>query len=139
MHSGFSEEVYMQHLFCLSHPPNKKCWLRRPLFGLTQASWAWFTKFSSIISLLGYSTNFYDFVLFLHLTNKGTILHLLYVIDLIITDDDLNGIQELNNFLSQQIDMKDLGNLNYFIGLYMTSLVDGFYLSQAKHNSIVSS
>lgn len=72
---------------------------------------------NSIISRLGYSTNSYDFVLFLHLTNKGTILHLLYVIDLIITDDDLNGIQEFNNFLSQQINVKDLGNLNYFMGL----------------------
>lgn len=76
---------------------------------------------------------------FLHHTNNGTILHLLYVIDLIITNDYLNGIQELNNFLSQQIDMKDFGNLNYFMGLYMISSVDGFYLSQAKHNSIVLS
>ena len=129
----------MRPLFCLSHPQNKTCWLHRPLYGLTQASWAWFTKFNSIFSRLGYSTNSYDFVLFPHLTNKGAILHLLYVIDLIITDDDLNGIQELNNFLSQQINVKDLRNLNYFMGLYMTSLVDGFYLSQPKHNSIISS
>ena len=36
---------------------------------------------------------------------------------MIIISDDLNGIQELKEFLSQQFDMKDLGYLSYFLGL----------------------
>ena len=42
----------------------------------------------------------YDSALFLRRTNKGTILLLLYVDDMIITGDDLIGIQELKDFLS---------------------------------------
>ena len=43
----------------------------------------------------------YDSALFLRRTDKGTILLLLYVDDMIITGDNLNGIQELKDFLSQ--------------------------------------
>ena len=77
----------------------------------------------------------YDSALFLRRTDKGTILLLLYVDDMIITGDDLNGIQELKNFLSQQFEMKDLGHLSYFLGLEITHSTDGLYITQAKYAS----
>ena len=111
------------------------CNLRHALYGLKQAPRAWFAKFSSTISRLGYMTSHYNSALFLHRTDKWTILLLLYVDDMIITDDDLSGIQELKDFLSQQFEMKDLGHLNYFLGLEITHSTDGLYLTQAKYAS----
>ena len=61
---------------------------------------AWFAKFSSTIFRLGYTASPYDSTLFLRRTDKGTILLLLYVDNMIITGDDLSGIQELKDFLS---------------------------------------
>ena len=43
---------------------------------------------------------------------------------MIITGDDLNGIQELKDFLSQQFEMKDLGHYSYFLGLEITHSID---------------
>ena len=54
---------------------------------------------------------------------------------MIITGDDLSGIQELKDFLSQQFEMKDLGHLNYFLGLEITHSIDGLYITQAKYAS----
>jgi hypothetical protein len=54
---------------------------------------------------------------------------------MIITGDDLSGIQELKDFLSQNFEMKDLGHLSYFPGLEIASSNDGFYLTQAKYTS----
>ena len=96
-----SEEVYMQPHPGLSVESNKVWRLRHTLYGLKQAPRAWFAKFSSTIFRLGYIANPYDSALFLRRTDKGTILLLLYVDDMIITGDDLNGIQELKDFLSQ--------------------------------------
>ena len=84
---------------------------------------------------MGYIASPYDSALFLHRTDKGTILLLLYVDDMIITGDDPNGIQELKDFLSQQFEIKDLGHLSYFLGLEITHFTYGLYITQAKYAS----
>ena len=101
LNGNLSEEVYMQPPPGLSVESKKVCHLRRALYCLKQAPRAWFAKFSSTISRLGYMASHYDSVLFLRRTDKCTILLLLYVDDMIITGDDLNGIQELKVFLNQ--------------------------------------
>ena len=100
LNGDLSEKVYMQPPLGFSVDSNKVCHLRRALYGLKQAPQAWFAKFSSTISRLGYMASHYDSTLLRRRTGKGTILLLLYVDDMIITGDDLSGIQELKDFLS---------------------------------------
>ena len=92
LNGDLSEEVYMQPPPDLSVNSNKVCHLRRVLYGLKQAPRAWFAKFSSTISRLGYMASNYDSTLFFRRTDKCIILLLLYVDDIIITSDDLSGI-----------------------------------------------
>ena len=135
VNGDLSEEVYMQPLSSLSVESNKVCHLQCAIYGLKQAPRAWFAQFSYTIFRLGYTTSPYDSTLFLHRINKGTILLLLYMDDMIITGDDLSGIQELKDFLSQQFEMKDLGHLSYFLGHEITHSTDGLYITQAKYAS----
>ena len=133
LNGNLSEEVYMQPPPSFSIEPNKVCHLRRALYGLKQSLRAWFAKFSSTISHLGYIASHYDFALFLHRTDKGTILLLLYVDDMIIIDNNLSGIQELKDFLYQQFEMKDLVHLSYFWGLEIIHSTNELYITQVKY------
>ena len=48
---------------------------------------------------------------------------------MIITGDDMQGIQDLKHFLGCQFEMKDLGPFNYFLGLEVSSSADGYYIT----------
>ncbi|KAL0554912.1 hypothetical protein IC582_008842 [Cucumis melo] len=62
-------------------------------------------------------------------------LLLLYVDDMIITGNDPQAISDLQHYLGQHFEMKDLGSLNYFLGLEVSRRSDGYLLSQAKYVS----
>jgi hypothetical protein len=54
LNGDLSEKIYMQHPPGLSHPPDMVCRLRHTLYDLKQAPRAWFAKFSSTVSRLGF-------------------------------------------------------------------------------------
>ena len=58
---------------------------------------------------------------------------LLSIDDMIITGNDLQGIFDLKSFIKQQFNIKDLGLLNFFLGLEISYDQSGYYLSQVKH------
>ncbi|TYJ97534.1 putative mitochondrial protein [Cucumis melo var. makuwa] len=54
---------------------------------------------------------------------------------MIITDNDPQTISDLQHYLGQHFETKDLGSLNYFLGLEVSRRSDGYLLSQAKYAS----
>ena len=105
LNGELSEEVYMNLPPGYSHPPGfsyRVFRLRRVLYGLKQAPRAWFSKFSSTISQHGFSGSSFDTTLFLRWSGHGITILLLYVYDMIITGDDMQGIQDLKHFLGRQ-------------------------------------
>ena len=127
------EELYKQPPFGYDHPPGKVCKLCKALYGLKQAPRAWFSKFITPMTTVGFQSSSYNYALFLHKPDSGTTVLLLYVDDMIITGDDLVSIRELKIFL-KPFEMKDLGTLSYLLGLEVfSSSSGGYYLSQAKY------
>ena len=83
----------------------------------------------------GFLGNSFDTALFLRRSGHGSTILLLYVDDMIITADDMQGIQDLKHFLGRQFEMKDLDPLNYFLGLEVSSSADGYYITHANYTS----
>jgi hypothetical protein len=56
-----------------------------------------------------------------------------YVDDIVITRDDTNEIVNLKKHLAQEFEVKDLGQLKYFLGIEISRGPKGMFLSQRKY------
>ncbi|KAJ9553465.1 hypothetical protein OSB04_017510 [Centaurea solstitialis] len=117
------------------HKSGEVCRLRKALYGLKQAPRAWFEKFSTVVTSLGFTPSNHDSALFVRCTGAGRILLSLYVDDMIITGDDCDGIESLKQELAHRFAMKDLGTLRYFLGIEVAQSKKGYLLSQTKYIS----
>jgi hypothetical protein len=127
------EEVYMQPPLGYSVPDGMVCHLRCSLCGLKEAPRTWFEHFASVVTTACFSPSAHDHALFVHISPRGRTLLLLYVDDMIITGDDSKYIAFVKARLRDQFLMTDLGPLRYFLGIEVSSTLDGFSISQEKY------
>lgn len=67
-----------------------------------------------------------------HKNGKITIL-IVYVDDIILTGDDKEEMERLKRKLVLEFDMKDLGNLRYFLGMEVAGNKTGISVTQRKY------
>ncbi|CAL8081400.1 unnamed protein product [Prunus armeniaca] len=77
-----------------------------------------------------------DFVypsLFVQQSSLGTVILLLYVDDIILTGSHSSLFTSVIAALTQEFDMNDLGQLNYFLGLQISYQSTGLFVTQTKY------
>nr|GEW50771.1 ribonuclease H-like domain-containing protein [Tanacetum cinerariifolium] len=113
--------------------PDYVCLLQRSLYGLKQASRAWFQRFASYITRAGFSHCRCDSSLFIYRQGIDTAYLLLYMDDIVLTASSKGLLQRIIGSLHEEFAMTDLGPLNYFLGISGTRNSLGLFLSQKKY------
>ncbi|KAM7491063.1 hypothetical protein LguiA_033984 [Lonicera macranthoides] len=135
LNGDLEEEVYMEP------PPGftkefgtKICKLKRSLYGLKQSPRAWFERLTKFLKGQGYNQGQSDHTLFTKTStrNKLSVL-IVYVDDMILTRDDVEEMSRLMQNLAREFEIKDLGDLRYFLGMEVARSKNGIVVSQRKY------
>ena len=111
---------------------NHVCLLQKSFYGLKQAPKAWFERLSTHLLHLGFQASLADSSLFILRHGKYLVFLLVYV-DIVLTSNCLSLLQTLIQQLSSEFELKDLGNLHYFLGLQIACTSKGLFLNQSKY------
>ncbi|GKC30920.1 ribonuclease H-like domain-containing protein [Tanacetum coccineum] len=110
----------------------KNAFFMRSLYGLKQAPCAWFQRFASYDTRVGFQHSKNDSSLFVFHRGSNIPYLLLYVDDIILTASSLAFLQRIVASLHSEFAMTDLGSLNYFLSISTQRSVSGLFLSQLK-------
>ncbi|MCR2847942.1 hypothetical protein KN825_15305, partial [Weizmannia coagulans] len=136
MNGELDEEIYLEIPPSLNMPetPNSVLKLKKSLYGLKQSPRAWFDRFTKAVKRFGYTQSHTDHTMFIkHLVGGGRAILIVYVDDIILTGDHQEELQRLKLFLAKEFEVKDLGNLKYFLGMEIARSKIGISVSQRKY------
>ncbi|GKV29651.1 hypothetical protein SLEP1_g38555 [Rubroshorea leprosula] len=115
--------------------PDHVCRLRKSIYGLKQAPRAWFQELKDFILSQGFTHSQSDTSLFIYHKASTWIYFLVYVDDIIITGSDSTAIHSLVRVMGDRFSIKDLGHLNFFLGVEAIPTSGGLFLSQHRYIS----
>ena len=134
LYGELDEAVYMK-------PPqgfyvgdkNLVCKLKKSIYGLKQAPRQWNAKLTSVLTENGFNQSKSDYSLYTKCDNGVFLVLLVYVDDIIVTGNNLDEIEKFKMFLKGKFKIKDLGKLNYFLGIEVVDCENGICLNQRKY------
>ncbi|XP_071727334.1 uncharacterized mitochondrial protein AtMg00810-like [Rutidosis leptorrhynchoides] len=125
--------MYQPYGFQNSTKPEHVCLLTKSLYGFKQAPRAWYQRFATFASSIGFKHNSSDHSLFVYTNGNDTAYLLLYVDNIILLTSSSNLCTTLMSSFAQEFAMKDLGSLHYFFGIAVTRNEHGLFLSKEKY------
>ena len=119
LNGDLNEEVYMMQPegFVANDSGKLVCRLKKSIYGLKQASRQWYLKFHSVVASYGFVKNKVDQCIYCKVSGRKFIFLILYVDDILLASSDLGLLHETKRMLSNNFDMKDLGEASFVLGI----------------------
>lgn len=119
LHGQLSESVYMEQPkgFADSTHQDYVCHLHKAIYGLKQSLRQWYNTFTSYLLSIGFTHSNADPSFLTFRNNDIQIYLLIYVDDILITNNNSKEITTVINKLNTQFNMKYLGKAHDFLGI----------------------
>ena len=120
LHGDLEEEIYMTQPegYKVAGKENWACKLRKSLYGLKQSPRQWYKRFDRFMFGQQYTRSHYDHCVYFRKLRDGSFIYLLlYVDDMLIASKSKVEIEKLKIQLSQEFEMKDLGEARKILGM----------------------
>jgi hypothetical protein len=112
---------------------NKVCSLRKSLYGLKQAPKQWHEKFDRTLTSAGFMVNEADTCVYYRFSGGKGVILCLYVNDILIFGTSLDVINDVKSFLSNNFDMKDLGEADVILNIKLIKGKNEITLKQSHY------
>nr|GFA35604.1 retrovirus-related Pol polyprotein from transposon TNT 1-94 [Tanacetum cinerariifolium] len=135
LYREIEEEVYVTQLKGFEDPRNPRHVYRvvKALYGLHQASRAWYARLSTFLLKHHYRRGTIDKTLFLKKDSRHIILVQVYVDDIIFGSMNKAWCDEFEMLMKGEFEMSAMGELTFFLGLQVKQLPDEIFISQDKY------
>ncbi|GAU35295.1 hypothetical protein TSUD_54540 [Trifolium subterraneum] len=129
------EEVYMTQPTCFEvSDKSLVCRLHKSLYSLKQAPRAWYDRLTQTLMQMGFVKSKCDPSLLVHHQQGACTYVLVYVDDILITGSTPLLIKDLIHKLNVQFALKQLGEVDYFLGIQVHhNTSGGLLLHQSKY------
>ena len=131
-----SKEIHMYQPEGFNNGTNRVCLLKRALYGLKQAAREFYRFLAGILRDLGFRPLYHDQSVFINI--KVNIIIAAHIDDLLVfVPKNSNFIEVLKGQIEKRVEISDLGNISYYLGIEITRNRDKkeIFLNQAKYIS----
>ncbi|GKB81069.1 putative ribonuclease H-like domain-containing protein [Tanacetum coccineum] len=135
LYGTIEEEVYVCQPPGFEDPqfPDKVYKVEKALYGLHQASRAWYETFSTYLIENGFRRDTIDKTLFIKKDKGDILLVQVYVDDIIFGSTKKSLCDEFEGLMHKRFQMSSMGELTFFLGLQVQHNKDGIFISQDKY------
>jgi hypothetical protein len=127
LNGELDEKIYMKQPagFVANCQEGMVCKLLKSLYCLKQAPKQWHEKFDRILTFVGFVVNKADKCVYYWYGGGEGVILFLYVDDILILGTSLDVIKETKDFLSNNFEMKDLGEADVILNINLLREGDG--------------